>query len=168
LSAAFPRPAPPARRSDRSLSPVASAPPRHVFSPLRFDIRGLRCEKTRRGTAVPNNLPGQATNLHGGLLRLVDSQLSASETPFLFSIAPSHMCLNPDSRPKLVSRRGTDCRPNFGCGPRCACPRRAPCRTGPTELRRVQHQVQHVYSRQRVWTSKFYRGITIVQWLPAE
>ena len=71
--------------------PVAhgAPPPRHrVTSSLRFDIWGLRREKTRRSGAVPDNLTGQATNLHGGLLRLVDSQLSASETPFSFSIIP--------------------------------------------------------------------------------
>ena len=60
--------------------------PRCVASSLRFDIGDLRREKTRRRDAVPDNLPGQATNLHGGLLRLVDSQLSASETLLSFSI----------------------------------------------------------------------------------
>ncbi len=94
LSEARPPPAPPARRSARRHGPPPAG--HRVASSLRFDTGGLRCEKTRRGTAVPDNLPGQATNLHGGLLRLVDSQLSASETPFSFSITPSHICLNPD------------------------------------------------------------------------
>lgn len=82
-----------------------------IASSLRFDIRGLRCEKTRRCGGLPDNLPRQATNLHGGLLRLVDSQLSASETPFPFSILPSRMCPNPDMHgvspsKDMVSRTG--------------------------------------------------------------
>jgi hypothetical protein len=34
-----------------------------LCSSLRFDIRGFRCEKMRRGKAVLDNLTGQATNL---------------------------------------------------------------------------------------------------------
>src|SRR5262249_1818423 len=56
-----------------------------------------RREKTRRYAAVPDNLPRQAKNLHGGLLSWLIRQLSASETPFPFSILPSHICLNPDN-----------------------------------------------------------------------
>src|SRR5947209_12987565 len=63
----------------------------------RFDTWGLRVEKTRRRPTVPDNLPRQAKNLNGGLPRLVDSQLSASETHFPFSIFPSHMYLSPDN-----------------------------------------------------------------------
>ena len=75
-----------------------AAPSRNgVASSRRFDTWGLRVEKTRRRPTVPDNLPRQAKNLNGGLPRLVDSQLSASETPFPFSILPSHMYLSPDS-----------------------------------------------------------------------
>ena len=76
-----------------------AAPSRNgVASSRRFDTWGLRVEKTRRRPTVPDNLPRQAKNLNGGLPRLVDSQLSASETPFPFSILPSHMYLSPDRR----------------------------------------------------------------------
>src|SRR4249919_2532130 len=40
---------------------------------------------------------GRPRTCTGGLLELVDSQLAASETPFLFSIVPSHMYPVPDS-----------------------------------------------------------------------
>ena len=66
-----------------------------VASSRGFDIWGLRREKTRRRPTVSDNMRGQAKNLHGGLLELVDSQLSASETPFFHS-TPSHIFLNPD------------------------------------------------------------------------
>ena len=68
-----------------------------VASSLGFAIWGLRRKKTRRRPSVSDNVSGQATNLHGVLLRLFDSQLSASENPSSFSIKSSHMFLNPDS-----------------------------------------------------------------------
>ena len=82
-----------ARLTDRARRAIAGEPIGHrsppsrygVASSLRFDIRGLRSEKTRRRPGVSDNMSGQAINLHGGLLRLVDSQLSASETPSPFS-----------------------------------------------------------------------------------
>src|SRR5277367_3674122 len=74
-----------------------AAPARHgVASSRGFDIWRLRREKTRRRSGVSDNMSGQATNLHGGLLRLVDSQLSAWETPSPFFKLPSHICLAPD------------------------------------------------------------------------
>src|SRR5271165_2853953 len=87
------------RLLDRQAVRHRPSPARDGVTPSRrFDIWGLRVEKPRRRPTVPDNLPRQAKNLHGGLLRLVDSQLSASETSFPFSAAPSHICLNPDRR----------------------------------------------------------------------
>jgi hypothetical protein len=75
-------------RRPLAVEPVAHrpSPARHgVASSRGFDIWALRREKTRRRPAVSDNLTGQAKNLRGGLLRLSDSQLSASETPFPYS-----------------------------------------------------------------------------------
>src|SRR5271156_2463775 len=69
-----------------------AAPARHGAASSRgFDIWRLRREKTRRRSGVSDNMSGQATNLHGGLLRLVDSQLSVSETLLLFQTAVSYL-----------------------------------------------------------------------------
>ena len=62
-----------AHRASGSLPPSARLrahePARHgVASSRRFDIRGLRCEKTRRRPRGANKMAGQAKNLHGVLL----------------------------------------------------------------------------------------------------
>ncbi len=72
------RPSPPAR--------LSSHPPQRdgVASSRRFDIGGLRVEKTRCCPTVPDNLMRQAKNLHGGLLSWLirSAQL---RRPFSFS-----------------------------------------------------------------------------------
>jgi transposase InsO family protein len=59
------------------------APPaRHrVASSRRFDICGLRAEKTRRPAGVPDNMTGQAKYLHGVFLASRASQTRESENP---------------------------------------------------------------------------------------
>ncbi len=88
-------PAPRARRSVHRSWRAASARRRHAFSPLRY-----REASRREGAARPFPIisPDRPKTCIGGLLRLVDSQLSASETRLSFSIAPSHMWPNPHSR----------------------------------------------------------------------
>ena len=64
-------------RDAHSFGPLLAAQPlRHGVSPARqrvtssggFDIRGLRRQKTRRAPGTPDNMTGQAKNLHGVLL----------------------------------------------------------------------------------------------------
>ena len=73
-----------------------ATPSRHrVASSLRFDIWGLRAEKTRRPASVAGNMTGQAKNLHGVLLSARASQPELRRTPP--HTQESHICLNADS-----------------------------------------------------------------------
>ena len=74
-----------------------SQPPRHGVASFRcFDIRGLRRKKPRRRPAASDNLAGQACM--GGLLRFVNSQLSASEPLALTQHSRFTSVRNLDSR----------------------------------------------------------------------
>ena len=115
-NAAFPRPAPPARRSDRRPSPPGqgATASRLLAAKTPNSRRKRREDATRAAGLFPIICRGRPRNLHRGLLKRVDLQLSASETPSPFSnhpvsylSEPGHACPIAASFP-CVSSIATD------------------------------------------------------------
>ena len=93
LAASLQGPACPQRRPARAI-PQKRAAQNRLASSRRFDVRGPRVEKKRRDPTVPDNLAGQAKNLHGGSQLLSFANQDFGDPRLLLN---PHICLNPDN-----------------------------------------------------------------------